>query len=212
MDFKTFVSTSDVCSDTLLSQVSTCDSQLKKESTMEKSLEEPHFIQKIQENLSEKKISMKCILSENEDEDSTSQLDFQMTPKKDVKNPFFRNNQSILSTEDQNHMFFNENNLSNFDSVTKSKINKDHLQGLLSQRERMASNQNMKMSQREIIFKNLETLMESKSERQILQYEKNSQFFENTKKTQIKKNTNLKQNIPENLNCKINLKKEKTQK
>jgi hypothetical protein len=188
-----------VCSDTLLSQVSTRES--------DKNLNDSNNSDKFKETqiaqnkklLSEKKISIHCILSNNEDE--SCDMDFQMTPKASHENPFFRNNHSILSSEGKEQMFFNENLNSNFDSVTQSKINKDYLQGLLSQRDKIISEKNMKMSQRKIILNNLQTLMESKSERTILNFEKNEDYLcvPKSSNKKAKENLNLKKTTKSDL-------------
>jgi hypothetical protein len=180
MNFDKILSTSDICSDTLLSQVSTHDDDEQKEVSI-------HSNSKKQEDLilgmgrkNHKRVSMTCVLSE--DENNSENENFKMTPKKATKNPFLRNTDSILSSEVNEEIFFNENKNNGFDSMKKSEINKDFLQNLLSQREKISSDRNLKLSQRELILKNLESLMESKSERQIQHLQRKTDMSPREKK------------------------------
>lgn len=198
MNSKTFLSTSEVCSDHLLSQISTCDGDQVIETEKDKKAKTPLPQCSIKSLKKNGFLNSKCVLTE--DGDSSLHGEFEMTPKKDMHNPFLRNTDSILSSEIKEECFFNENAEGHFDSMTKSKINKDFIQNLLSQREKGSEKKNLQLSQREIILKNLETLIESKSERQILQLQEEEtekekefkQFMEMMKEKQKKRSKRTK--------------------
>lgn len=162
------LSTSEICSDILLSKISTCDGELNTEDNPEtRSNKKTHSEPKNKPNSDQDSfLSKKC------NETESSGFDFQMTPKTTKENPFFRNNESILSSEGPNCVFFNENEKSEFDCLTQSKMNKDFLQNLLSQRDQLGPIKNAKMSERHILLKDRNSLAESKSEKTILLWEK----------------------------------------
>lgn len=164
MNLSKMLSNSEICSDILLSKVSTCDGDCDANPENKASLH--------RESDSEAKPKARprafTFLSKKCNENESSELDFQMTPKTTQENPFFRNNESILSCEADDKVFCHGDEMTGFDLVTQSKINKDILQNLLSQRDQLASLRNAKMSERQIALKGVSSLSESKSEKTIM--------------------------------------------